>query len=652
DLANIVISEANGKLAAVQGQVQYLEGMPRVQNVNADATFDLQKMSVLVSSGHIGDLRLVPFTLLMTDLDTNLQMIEIPLKVEGPITDVLKLIDEPPLGYANAVGLSPSDVTGRARATLNLKFPLLKTLLVKDIEIKGQADLIDLASSKLLKGIDITQGNLSLDLNKESFAIKGPASLNKVPFKILWEQNFSTDQGKPLRHAEVEGMIAGDQWNLLGIEALNGTRGSVAAFIELTQPNKEKTFLTGKFDMTSAEVHVDQLSWKKPSAVPATFKFAAEMEEGRDTKITSLDLIGGDAKIKGDALLSADNQLRALNLNPLMIGRTNAVIKFWQEKDEPHTAHYEIEGQSVDVSGIKSGGDAVAGNSSGKVAPAAQPPKRYKIKLAKLFTSETGYIADLQGHAARDDKGWNEIQLQGMAQGAHKLNVDLAQRSGSRFLAITCDNFGKALHGLGFTDAVNDGKLDIRGQSSPDNPYAIQGRMKIGRFDVTNLPILALLLNATSPFGIVGLLTDTISFESARGRFKWDGDVLEFIDARVSGQSLGLNIEGKVNTETNTANLSGTVVPFSMVNRFLSAIPLIGDMLTGGDGGGVLAVAYTIKGDLSQPDVSVNPVSLLTPGFLRNLFFGGIDEEEEPTQELPKEENPPPPVITNFNKKP
>jgi hypothetical protein len=37
-------------------------------------------------------------------------------------------------------------------------------------------------------------------------------------------------------------------------------------------------------------------------------------------------------------------------------------------------------------------------------------------------------------------------------------------------------------------------------------------------------------------------------------------------------------------------------------------------------GGGVFAARYSVTGPLKSPQVSVNPLSALTPGFLRGLF--------------------------------
>jgi hypothetical protein len=76
-------------------------------------------------------------------------------------------------------------------------------------------------------------------------------------------------------------------------------------------------------------------------------------------------------------------------------------------------------------------------------------------------------------------------------------------------------------------------------------------------------------------------------------------------------------------------NLEGTVVPAYALNTAVSKVPLVGAMLTGGEGQGVFAANYSVKGTDNNPDVSVNPLSMLTPGFLRGLF----DALDSPSKE-------------------
>ena len=61
-------------------------------------------------------------------------------------------------------------------------------------------------------------------------------------------------------------------------------------------------------------------------------------------------------------------------------------------------------------------------------------------------------------------------------------------------------------------------------------------------------------------------------------------------------------------------------MPAYALNSILGNIPLIGSWLLGGEGQGIFAANYRATGSTADPRVSVNPLSALTPGFLRRLF--------------------------------
>jgi len=72
----------------------------------------------------------------------------------------------------------------------------------------------------------------------------------------------------------------------------------------------------------------------------------------------------------------------------------------------------------------------------------------------------------------------------------------------------------------------------------------------------------------------------------------------------------------------------------------LNNIPVIGEALSGGKGEGVFAATYKVEGTYPENvDVSVNPLSMLAPGFLRNVFGGGAAEmpEKPAAEEAPAE---------------
>ncbi len=629
DLADIQISEGHGKVEASHMAVGYIDGMPPVEDVSATADFNLSKMSVQIASGGIKNLRLVPFTLILSGLDQSDQYADIPLKLSGSVSDIMKLIDTPPLRYAQAIGLATDAVAGQAIVNVNLHFPLLKTLAIKDMDVQGSAELTGIASDKLAKGFNVTQGTLSLNVDKKGFSVKGPAFINGFSSQIDWNEKFERDAANPFRQVVIKSVIRDDQLKSLGLEAFNGTRGSWPTLLQINQYPSGKILASGDVDMTSAEVHLDQMNWRKPMGVTTDLKFNAEVSKDGDIAVKDIQLRAPQANVRGNADISDTGELESLELDPLVMGRTNASLYFSRADDDTHALRFEAYGAALDVSGLRGGKDPDR---------SAPQPKEYRIKVDRLYTSATGTIAHAEGFAVRDKEGWSAISLQGMIDETHKLDIRLEPKDSGREFTATCDDFGEALKGLGFSDSVHDGKVEIHGASLPDQPNMIEGTVKIGHFEVKNLPALVLLLNATSPFGFFDIITNTASFDRLKGRFRWQGDAIDLKDVEAAGTSVGMNIQGHADMNTGLVKLNGTLVPFSTVNGWLGSIPLLGDVLTGGSGGGILAVSYGIDGTLAEPKVSVNPVSLLTPGFLRNLFFGGDSDDFDTPKDRQKTE--------------
>jgi hypothetical protein len=195
-----------------------------------------------------------------------------------------------------------------------------------------------------------------------------------------------------------------------------------------------------------------------------------------------------------------------------------------------------------------------------------------------------------------------------------------------------------------YSDIVG-GTLKLEGtfdDSEPDQP--LKGRLKVKDYRLINAPGLARVLSIMALTGIGDALRgDGISFSKLDVPFEWRNNILEITDAQASGSSLGVTASGKVQGEIERFNIKGTIVPFYAINSVLGKIPLLGHLLTGGEkGGGIFAARYTMRGPLDDPEVSVNPVSVLAPGFLRNLFaiFEGGDNDEEWAVEHQGDEDP------------
>jgi hypothetical protein len=102
--------------------------------------------------------------------------------------------------------------------------------------------------------------------------------------------------------------------------------------------------------------------------------------------------------------------------------------------------------------------------------------------------------------------------------------------------------------------------------------------------------------------------------------FTLKDDAVTIEEAKTIGAARGLTASGTITFPKNRLDINGTVVPSYTLNTVVDKVPLLGSILTGGKGEGVFAARYSVKGSQQDRDVSVNPLSMLTPGFLRGLF--------------------------------
>ena len=129
-----------------------------------------------------------------------------------------------------------------------------------------------------------------------------------------------------------------------------------------------------------------------------------------------------------------------------------------------------------------------------------------------------------------------------------------------------------------------------------------------------------------------------MAFNKLDAPFVKDKGVITINKTVANGISIGITAAGTVNLKTEVLNVKGTVVPAYLINNALTKIPIVGDILSGGEkGGGVFAANYTMKGPLKKPVISTNPLSTLAPGFFRKLF--GVFEADKNQTPLPGDDS-------------
>ncbi len=171
-------------------------------------------------------------------------------------------------------------------------------------------------------------------------------------------------------------------------------------------------------------------------------------------------------------------------------------------------------------------------------------------------------------------------------------------------------------------DNISGGRLTIAARFDDGrrgNP--LSGTAELHDFRVLDAPIIGRILQAATLYGIIEVLRGPgLGFTQLVAPFSFRDGVLRLGETRAFSASLGFTAKGDLNLDRRTIDLTGTIVPAYALNTLPGRIPLVGRLFSPERGGGLFAATYSLRGALDNPNIGVNPLATLTPGFLRGLF--------------------------------
>ena len=116
-----------------------------------------------------------------------------------------------------------------------------------------------------------------------------------------------------------------------------------------------------------------------------------------------------------------------------------------------------------------------------------------------------------------------------------------------------------------------------------------------------------------------------VDFKRLKVNFNREGSRLDLRDTTMYGPDIGLSVDGWLDYSHDRVAMNGTFVPAFALNNLFAQIPVLGIFLGGKSNEGLLAITFRITGTTSSPTLSINPLSAVTPGFLRNIFGAVLD---------------------------
>ena len=188
-----------------------------------------------------------------------------------------------------------------------------------------------------------------------------------------------------------------------------------------------------------------------------------------------------------------------------------------------------------------------------------------------------------------------------------------------KHLEIYSDLPKPLLNEYSFFKGLTGGKLLY---SSTIDSKETNSKLKIEDFKVINAPGMVKLLSLADLGGLADLAEgDGLSFDVLEIEMNNDSKgFLKLEEILALGPSISVLMDG-YQDQNGLTSLRGTLVPAKNLNKLISKIPLLGNIIIPKEvGEGLFGISFKMKGTAGNIKTTINPIKTLTPRFIQKII--------------------------------
>ena len=413
-----------------------------------------------------------------------------------------------------------------------------------------------------------------------------------------------------------------------------------------------ENILTGnlKVDTTFKVADLKMSQGQLPLDIPQ-LSGSASLRQGKLKHDLNATLFGGKLSTQGQfnfqkqkdqtrVTVASKIKLDKINLNWVPQVQTSE----WAPSSGTLTGDLQINGPvsfdgtispALNLKGQLNGEQLVLGKDKGQIGSAKFDFKEGSLKLTQAQVELTQI--KLGDKTFKKARGWlqrtpTNIDLKGgqlwPVNGLINLVADLKPESGNYRLKFK----GEKLQVEEFLQPHLKGPLKFSGfltgtlpppnSGLPGIAKDLSGNIKIALNEgsLPELGVLENLLTVLNPTSVLETSKKGLSYDYLGGDFKILKGVVHSDNLEMKGPQIMLTAKGDANLVDDTVLAQVKAMPLQMLDKTLKAIPLLGQILTGGKKGGIIETYFKVDGKLSKPEFTLQPHKSLTekPGNILN----------------------------------
>ncbi len=584
--------------------MRFMKTMPLLRGGKGTATFLRNQFMVGAEAGYVvadqgGKLDVTGTRFVVRDTTIKEAPARVRLIAEGPVTAALSLLNRAPLSVMDKAKLPVDLADGLVRGVGVLDLILKKKILPGEVLFDVDLVLPDVKTRHFIKD-KLIAGDLTGKATNDQVVLQGTGRVGAVPVTARWVSKLGPEHdGSSVLTGQAEISPRAAEEFELGFPdntfSDSATGDFRVQFARGAPPN-----FTLSSDLIGLGIAFPSLGWSKPAETAATF--AVGMSISKPARVDGFEFQAPGLAAEGDVTLRSEGGLDRVSLSAFEVGNwlsgTGEIIG--RGADAPPAI--VLTSGSFDVRGLP---DQPA--SGGRTRTAMGP---IAAKLQRVQISEGYYLKDFAGKF-KDRSGLTGT-FTGSFMGMAPIFGEMIPRNGGQGFRISTDRGGDVINALGMAKTSGPGEFLLH-LSPGQDAATYDGVMSIQNVKLLDAPAFAELLNAISVVGLLEQMSGPgILLTEIASKFRLSPGKLTISKGSAVGPGMGLSADGVMNLDTGYMDFQGALSPVYFLNSVGRVISKKGE--------GLVAFNYTARGQKDDLQISVNPLSALTPGFLRQIF--------------------------------
>ncbi len=609
----INVTTLKGFLSLENGKLIYKADLPPLEHLNCTANFDLNHVKVDVAKAHIKNLEISHSSALLKDFSKEFLVLELNLNLEKSLESLIWLLNHPPLRGVldNLIPKAKGGVNGNIFVNL----PLKEQISSADVRTKGDIYLSDAQLDIKIPDkplLNLSNSSLHVQWTEKGLEIKGTTTLDNFKTQVDIQQNFSSQQ-KIKSNYNIKGtgnVKAALKFLPPDIASNIKSTGKIDVDYKGHETFDGIAYTDLKVDFKEADLALLPLKWHKKAGIKGEVDLSYTSHQNLLKQINKIVIRSKNLDIEGKVNFDNQGHMDSFLLSPFKFNNSQGVLKGTRtEKGWKINSQFPyLHGESL-VPVIKN----YLKNSSASTAS-------YDINFGvkNLFLAQ-GYQVDDFKYASKVENG----STKSLAVSARNLlKVSYGPQGKNLKLFVSVEELGPLLQGLQLIDTIKGKKLIIEAErpiANANKPF--KGTLFIDKLYIKDAPVFAQLLSLISLEGLLSQLKGKgLVFKDNEAQFQYKDQKIAIEKAKIMSSSIGITAKGYIDLKEKTLSLEGVLVPANFLNQIIGNVPILGHILTGGKGEGVFSISYSATGPLNNPKIRSNPLGLLAPNFLKNLF--------------------------------